>query len=131
LRQAQAKLKVLEAAMVCRFQQHRVASCVSLCDLLGTCCCCQARATLKDLEAAMVRHFQQHAERQQTVPHFVAAQSLCCVGAFAVMPQAQAKLKDLEAAMVRHFQQHAERAGLGLELLPGVKALLEALQVRC
>jgi hypothetical protein len=44
--------------------------------------------------------------------------------------QAQAKLKDLEAAMVRHFQQHAERSGLGLELLPGVKALLEALQVR-
>jgi beta-phosphoglucomutase-like phosphatase (HAD superfamily) len=44
--------------------------------------------------------------------------------------QAQAKLKELEAAMVRHFQQHAERAGLGLELLPGVKALLEALQVR-
>jgi hypothetical protein len=45
--------------------------------------------------------------------------------------QAQAKLQQLEAAMVRHFQQHVERAGLGLALLPGVKALLEALQVRC
>lgn len=44
--------------------------------------------------------------------------------------QAEAKLKDVEAAMVRHFQQHAERAGLGLELLPGVKRLLEALKVR-
>eukprot|EP00882_Tetradesmus_deserticola_P012779 GHRQ01013544.1.p1 GENE.GHRQ01013544.1~~GHRQ01013544.1.p1 ORF type:complete len:200 (+),score=91.15 GHRQ01013544.1:56-655(+) len=44
--------------------------------------------------------------------------------------EAQAKLKQLEAAMLRHFQQHAERAGLGLQLLPGVKALLEALQVR-
>lgn len=31
--------------------------------------------------------------------------------------------------MVRHFQQHQDRAGLGLELLPGVKQLLEVLQV--
>uniref|UniRef100_A0A383W0B9 Haloacid dehalogenase-like hydrolase n=1 Tax=Tetradesmus obliquus TaxID=3088 RepID=A0A383W0B9_TETOB len=44
--------------------------------------------------------------------------------------EAQGKLKELEAAMVRHFQAHADRAGLGLELLPGVEALLEALQAR-
>ncbi|WIA15404.1 hypothetical protein OEZ85_002060 [Tetradesmus obliquus] len=44
--------------------------------------------------------------------------------------EAQIKLKELEAAMVRHFQAHADRAGLGLELLPGVKALLEALKAR-
>eukprot|EP00878_Enallax_costatus_P017227 GHUV01018087.1.p1 GENE.GHUV01018087.1~~GHUV01018087.1.p1 ORF type:complete len:182 (+),score=75.13 GHUV01018087.1:791-1336(+) len=40
------------------------------------------------------------------------------------------KLKELEAVMVRHFQEHPARAGLGLELLPGVKKLLEALKAR-
>jgi len=43
--------------------------------------------------------------------------------------QAQSKLKDVEAAMERHFQAHAGQAGDGLELLPGVKRLLEVLQV--
>lgn len=40
------------------------------------------------------------------------------------------KLKQLEAVMVRHFHEHPVRAGLGLELLPGVKQLLETLKVR-
>jgi hypothetical protein len=33
--------------------------------------------------------------------------------------------------MTRHFNAQIDRAGLGLELLPGVKQLLQALQVRC
>jgi hypothetical protein len=70
----------------------------------------------------MVRHFHhQHFKHCNTsLVHYVLS-----------VLQAQAKLKELEASMVRHFQQHEERAGLGLELLPGVKALLEALQVGC
>ncbi len=43
--------------------------------------------------------------------------------------QATAKLKDVELAMVEHFEAHMERAGDGLRLLPGVRDLLQALQV--
>ncbi|KAF8056466.1 hypothetical protein HT031_006323 [Scenedesmus sp. PABB004] len=45
--------------------------------------------------------------------------------------EAEARLKAVEAAMARHFAAHAaQRAGLGLALLPGVRALLEALAAR-
>lgn len=40
------------------------------------------------------------------------------------------KLPEMQQAMVEHFLAHAERAGQGLELLPGVKQLLQALNVR-
>jgi hypothetical protein len=39
------------------------------------------------------------------------------------------KLPDVEAAMVEHFEAHVEKAGVGLELLPGIRELLEAMQV--
>jgi hypothetical protein len=44
--------------------------------------------------------------------------------------QALGGLEQLQVAMVRHFEAHADRAGLGLELLPGVRELLQALQAR-
>ena len=43
--------------------------------------------------------------------------------------QALAKLPEVQEAMTRHFRSQASRAGLGLELLPGVRQLLEALKV--
>jgi hypothetical protein len=39
------------------------------------------------------------------------------------------RLKEVEAAMSEYFTSHMERAGTGLELLPGVRELLQALQV--
>lgn len=42
-----------------------------------------------------------------------------------------AKLKEVERAMVEYFAQHQDKAGLGLYILPGVRELLERLQVRC
>ena len=44
--------------------------------------------------------------------------------------EAAAKLPDLMAAMVEHYLSNAAQAGEGLELLPGVQALLEALAAR-
>ena len=43
--------------------------------------------------------------------------------------QAMSKLKELEAAMTGHFEAHAADAGVGLEILPGVSELLQALHV--
>ena len=40
------------------------------------------------------------------------------------------KLSEIESAMVEHFEAHVEKAGVGLELLPGIRELLEAMQVR-
>ena len=40
-----------------------------------------------------------------------------------------AKVKDMEQAMISYFQKHADDAGVGLEILPGVKALLAELSV--
>lgn len=40
------------------------------------------------------------------------------------------KLKDMEQVMVNYFDEHQSRAGEGLQLLPGVKALLQALKER-
>lgn len=45
--------------------------------------------------------------------------------------QAMPKLPEVQAAMTQYFVSQASRAGLGLELLPGVQSLLEALKVRC
>lgn len=48
----------------------------------------------------------------------------------ACLPQVLPKLPQVQEAMIRYFNaQQADRAGLGLELLPGVQRLLEALQV--
>ncbi|KIZ02313.1 hypothetical protein MNEG_5646 [Monoraphidium neglectum] len=44
--------------------------------------------------------------------------------------QALERLPELQAAMIKHFEAHSDRAGLGLQLLPGVRALLETLQGR-
>ena len=40
-----------------------------------------------------------------------------------------AKVKDMERAMIVYCQEHADDAGVGLEILPGVKALLTELSV--
>lgn len=45
-------------------------------------------------------------------------------------PQAMAKLPEVQAAMEAYFLAHKDQAAVGLELLPGVKELLAALQVR-
>jgi hypothetical protein len=39
------------------------------------------------------------------------------------------RLKEVEAAMSDYFTAQMERAGTGLELLPGVRELLQALRV--
>ncbi|KAL4452286.1 hypothetical protein ABPG75_007948 [Micractinium tetrahymenae] len=44
--------------------------------------------------------------------------------------EAEAKLPQLQAAMIEHFTRNAAQAGEGLELLPGVRELLEALAAR-
>jgi hypothetical protein len=48
-----------------------------------------------------------------------------------MLTQAMAKLKDVEAAMVEHTLANKDKVGEGLVLLPGVKDLLEKLQVCC
>lgn len=44
--------------------------------------------------------------------------------------EAMSKLKDVEAAMVEYAQQHVSSVSVGLELLPGVKDLLELLKAQ-
>ena len=44
--------------------------------------------------------------------------------------EAAARLPELQRAMVDHFMEHVDHAGDGLEVLPGVVALLEALRRR-
>ena len=44
--------------------------------------------------------------------------------------EAMDKLAAMKAEMVRYFAAHAADAGTGLEILPGVRELLHALQVR-
>ena len=39
------------------------------------------------------------------------------------------KLKEMEQVMVTYYKEHLDEAGVGLEILPGVKDLLEALKV--
>ena len=46
------------------------------------------------------------------------------------MAQGMAKIKGMEKVMVEYYREHLDEAGVGLEILPGVKALLEALKVR-
>ena len=41
-----------------------------------------------------------------------------------------AKVKDMEAAMTYYFLSHAGDAGIGLEILPGVREILTELSVR-
>jgi hypothetical protein len=63
---------------------------------------------------------------QRTLLRLRGPQRLC----YPSPPQAMPKLKAFEAAMVDHFEAHRARAGLGLQLLPGVERLLQALKVR-
>ena len=46
----------------------------------------------------------------------------CCV-------QGMSKIKEMENVMVTYYREHLDEAGVGLEILPGVKDLLEALKV--
>jgi hypothetical protein len=46
------------------------------------------------------------------------------------LEQAVAKLPQLKQAMIDHFKANHEHAGEGLELLPGVRQLLQALATR-
>ena len=39
------------------------------------------------------------------------------------------KIKEMEDVMVTYYKEHLDEAGVGLEILPGVKNLLEALKV--
>ena len=43
--------------------------------------------------------------------------------------QGMAKIKEMEQVMVDYYRDHLDEAGVGLEILPGVKDLLEALKV--
>ena len=43
--------------------------------------------------------------------------------------QAAAKLQEMEDVMLKHYMANVDKAGVGLELLPGVKQLLQELKV--
>ena len=43
--------------------------------------------------------------------------------------QAAAKLKDMEGVMIKFYEANLDKAGMGLEILPGVKQMLEELMV--
>ena len=43
--------------------------------------------------------------------------------------QGMDKLQEMERVMVDYFRDHLDEAGVGLEILPGVRELLEALKV--